>query len=147
MRGRTGTYVLSIGPEYKEAPEVGNVIVWADIPVTDMQRAMKFYAHVTGLTVMPMPGSNDTVALLGAPGEAGGEGVNTVSADLYVGGKPSHDGPTVYLGAGGDIDGMAARVVEAGGKILQEKQFMGDMVGWIVFFEDTEGNRLGIEQM
>jgi uncharacterized protein len=127
---------------------VANVIVWADIPVTDMQRAMKFYAHVTGMTVMPMPGTNDTVALIGGPGDAALEGGGmVVSADLYVGGKPSHDGPTVYFGSGGDIDGMAARVIEAGGTILQEKQFMGDMIGWIVFFEDTEGNRIGIEQM
>lgn len=126
---------------------MANVIVWADIPVTDLQRATKFYAHVTGLTVMAMPGSNETVALIGGPGEAEGSGGMVVSADLYVGGTPSHDGPTVYFGSGGDIDGMAARVVEAGGKILQEKQFMGDMVGWIVFFEDTEGNRIGIEQM
>ena len=124
---------------------MANVIVWTDIPVTDLKRASKFYAHVTGLSVDIMPGSNDTVALIGAPGEVSGDQV--VSADLYLGGTPSHDGPTVYFGAGGDIDGMAARVVEAGGKILQEKQFMGDMIGWLVFFEDTEGNRVGIEQM
>ena len=126
---------------------MANVIVWADIPVTDLQRAMKFYAHVTGMTVMPMPGM-DTIALIGGPGDAALEGGGmVVSADLYVGGKPSHDGPTVYLGAGGDIDGMVERVKEAGGTILQEKQYMGDMVGWVVFFEDSEGNRIGIEQM
>lgn len=125
---------------------MANTIVWSDIPVTDLKRAAKFYAHVTGLTVDVMPGSNDTVALIGAPGEVAGDGP-VVSADLYVGGTPSHDGPTVYLGSGGDIDGMVARVVEAGGTILQEKQFMGDMIGWIVFFEDSEGNRIGIEQM
>ena len=120
---------------------MGNVIVWADIPVVDIQRAMKFYEHVTGRPVMGMPGAETEVALLAAPeGET-----NVVSADLYTRGTPSHDGPTVYLGSDGDIDGMAARVVEAGGTILQEKQFMGDMVGWVVFFEDTEGNRLGIQ--
>jgi len=125
---------------------MANVIVWADIPVTDMQRAIKFYSHVTGFTVPLMPGSNDTVALIGGPGEVGEDGP-VVSADLYLGGTPSHDGPTVYLGSGGDIDGMVARVVEAGGKVLQEKQFMGEMIGWIAFFEDSEGNRIGIEQM
>lgn len=70
-----------------------------------------------------------------------------MSADLYLGGTPSHDGATVYLGSGGDIDGMVARVVEAGGKVLQQKQFTGEMIGWIAFFEDSEGNRIGIEQM
>ena len=121
---------------------MGNPIVWADIPVTDMARASAFYAAVTGRTVAPMPGGGAEVAVI-----AGDEGqTNAVSADLFKGGKPSHDGATVYLGAGGDIDGMLVRVSEAGGRILQEKQFMGDMVGWIAFIEDTEGNRIGIQQ-
>lgn len=122
---------------------MGDIIVWADIPVTDMQRAIEFYGHVTGKLVVPMPGSNDTVAVIGG---TGGSGEMAVSADLYVGGTPSHDGPTVYLGSMGDIDGMLLRVPEAGGRILQEKQFMGDMVGWIAFVEDSEGNRIGIQQ-
>lgn len=81
--------------------------------------------------------------MIGAPGA--GEGMR-VSADLYVGGTPSHTGATVYLGSNGDIDGMLARVETAGGKILQAKRDMGEMVGWIGFVEDTEGNRIGIQQ-
>lgn len=122
---------------------MGDIIVWADIPVTDMARAMAFYGHVTGQPVTPMPGTDGSVALIGSPAQDEGP---VVSADLYVGGTPSHDGPTIYLGAMGDIDGMAARVTEAGGKVLKEKAFMGDMVGWIVFIEDSEGNRIGIQQ-
>ena len=119
---------------------MGNPIVWADIPVTDLARAMKFYADVTGREVSVMPGADDVAVIMGPPDTM------SVSADLHVGGKPSHDGPTVYLGAEGDIDGMVARVPGAGGKVLQEKQFMGDMVGWIAFIEDSEGNRIGIQQ-
>lgn len=117
-------------------------IVWASIPVTDMARASKFYSHVIGVPVNPMPGVEDKVAVLPSP-----DGERGVSADISVGGTPSLVGTTAYLGGNGDIDGMAARVVEAGGRIIQEKQFMGDMIGWIVFFEDSEGNRVGIEQM
>jgi predicted enzyme related to lactoylglutathione lyase len=130
-------------PTPQEDPTMENVMVWADIPVTDMQRAIAFYAHVTGEPVMVMPGSGDSVAVVGRP-EPGQAAV--VSVDLYLGGTPSHDGPTIYLGSGGDIDAAAARVEEAGGTILQAKKFMGPMVGWIVFFEDTEGNRIGIQQ-
>jgi len=120
---------------------MGNVIVWASIPVTDLQRAMKFYAHVTGLQVNAFPGMEDQVAAIG-----GGEDERIVSADLSVGGTPGVDGPVPYLGANGDIKGMAARVVEAGGTVTQEPQFMGEMVGWIAFFIDSEGNRIGIQQ-
>ena len=67
-----------------------DIVVWADIPVSDMQRASAFYASVTGEPVVVMPGTNDTVAVIGAPD-------SRVSADLYLGGTPSHEGPTVYF--------------------------------------------------
>lgn len=120
---------------------MADIIVWADIPVRDLERARTFYAAVTGQEVPLMPG-DEPVAVIGAPGSD--EGM-IVSADLYVGGKPSHDGPTVYLNAGGDIDGMLARVEDAGGRVLDEKAFMGEMIGWLAFIEDTEGNRIGIQ--
>ena len=119
---------------------MSDIIVWADIPVIDMERAIEFYGHVTGKHVVTMENSNGTVAVIGGPGEGG------VSADLYVGGTPSHDGARVFLGSNGNIDGMLARVPEAGGKVLKAKEFMGDMVGWIAWVEDSEGNLIGIQQ-
>ena len=118
---------------------MGNVIIWADIPVVDMPRAMKFYEHVTGERVHQFPGMED-VAVIGDP-TAG----PLISADLYLGGKPSKDGATVYINPNGDIDGLLARVVEAGGEIERPKAFMGPMVGWIGTFFDTEGNRIGVQ--
>jgi predicted enzyme related to lactoylglutathione lyase len=118
---------------------MSNVIIWADIPVVDMPRAMKFYEHVTGEKVHQFPGMED-VAVIGDP-TAG----PLISADLYLGGKPSKDGATVYINPNGDIDGLLARVVEAGGEIERPKAFMGPMVGWIGTFFDTEGNRIGVQ--
>ena len=118
-----------------------NVIIWADIPVVDLERARKFYAHVTGLPVLSFPGMDD-VAVIGDPTA----GAPMYSIDLYVGGTPTAEGSTVYLNPYGDIDAAVARVREAGGEVLQDKQWMGDMVGWIAYFKDTEGNRLGFQQ-
>lgn len=120
---------------------MGDIIVWADIPCTDLQRAMKFYAHVTGLAVDLMPGGAD-VAVISDPSSDKA----AVSADLYLGGTPTDTGSTVYFGTNGDIDGMLARVKEAGGTVMQEKQDMGTMVGWIALFMDSEGNRIGLQQ-
>jgi uncharacterized protein len=124
-----------------------NTVVWADIPVTDLDRAMKFYSTVLGMPMNRMPGS-DEVALPGnPPGESEpAPGTMTVSFDLYVGGKPSVDGVTIYLPTMGDMPGMLARVREAGGEILQEPQDMGQMIGTLAFFKDTEGNRIGLHQ-
>jgi predicted enzyme related to lactoylglutathione lyase len=127
-----------------------NIVVWADIPVTDLERASNFYTHVLGMPVTQMPGM-EGVALpgAGAPPESGDTAAEAmpVSFDLYVGDRePTTNGATVYLSSMGDIDAMIARVVEAGGEILQEKRFMGPMVGWTAYFKDTEGNRVGIQQ-
>jgi uncharacterized protein len=122
---------------------MANVIVWADIPVLDMERARAFYAHVLGASVEFMQGMTQ-VAILGSP-----QGMTQmdVSADLVLNqGTPSTTaGTTIYLGSNGDIDGMLKRVVEAGGEVLQQKQSMQD-IGWIAYIKDTEGNRIGIHQ-
>ncbi|MCL5736148.1 MAG: VOC family protein [Actinobacteria bacterium] len=124
-----------------------NIIVWADIPVVDLDRASKFYAHVLGMPVNRMPGVQD-VAIPGSPPVEGEPMPETppVAFDLYVGGKPSLDGATVYLPAMGDFPGILARVREAGGEVLQEPQDMGPMIGTIAFIKDTEGNRIGLHQ-
>ncbi len=122
---------------------MANIVVWADIPVLDMERARGFYAHLLGSPIEYMPGTEE-VALLMSPGTGG---PMDVSADLAVGQSiPSTThGTIIYLSSMGDIDGMMARAVEAGGSILAEKEFM-DKVGWIGFIQDTEGNRIGIHQ-
>ena len=123
---------------------MGNVLVWADIPVVDLARASKFYAHLTGQPVLVMPETGDSVAVIGDPNP---DEPAMFSADLYVGGTPlGEGGVTLYFGTDGDIDGMLARVVEAGGEVVGEKKFMGPLVGWIAYFKDTEGNRLGMQQ-
>ena len=126
-----------------------NLIVWADIPVTDLDRAMAFYGAVLQRAFTKMEGM-DGVALPGPDeGAAGGEGQDMpVAFDLVAGEqtKPSQEGCTVYLEAGDDAQGMLQRAADAGGEILMPASFMGDMVGTIGFFRDTEGNRIGVHQ-
>jgi predicted enzyme related to lactoylglutathione lyase len=120
---------------------MANTIVWADIPVTDMDRARKFYAAVLEAEIPLMDGANGDVALL--PGEQG-----TVSGDLARGEnqKPGLGGCTIYLDSKGDPEGMIERAVAAGGAVLMPVTSMGDMVGSIGFFQDSEGNRIGVQK-
>jgi uncharacterized protein len=126
---------------------MANLIVWADIPVADLERASKFYSHVLGVPVASMPGM-EGVAIPGSQPDAdqSSSQMPSVAFDLYVGGTPGEAGPTVYLSSGGDFPGILARVREAGGQVIQEPQDMGSMVGTLAFIKDTEGNRLGIHQ-
>ena len=127
-----------------------NMIVWADIPVTDLERAMKFYGAVLQhefITVEGMPGIG-----LPAPEQPGStaapQGPMPVAFDLAVVAdrKPSTDGCTIYLNSQEDPEGMLQRAAQAGGEILMPVTDMGEMVGSIGFFKDSEGNRIGVHK-
>ena len=125
-----------------------NTIVWADIPVTDLDRAMKFYGAVLQTKFAPVEGM-EGIALEVPP-----EGFDPSSMEppfpvafdlaLTQDSKPSTDGCTIYLNSQGDPEGMLRRAEAAGGKILAPVAFMGDMVGSLGFFLDSEGNRIGV---
>jgi uncharacterized protein len=128
-----------------------NTIVWADIPVTDLDRAMKFYGAVLQRTFTSpegMAGVAIEAPPEGSPPPDMSQETFPVSFDLAVvaANKPSHEGTTIYLNSYGDPEGMLKRVEAAGGRILQPVQDMGQMVGSIGFFEDTEGNRIGVHK-
>ncbi len=75
---------------------MADLIVWVDIPVTDMARAKAFYSALLGAPVADMPGTEGTVALLPMEGEGSG-------ADLALGeGQvPSAQGCTIDLNTDG----------------------------------------------
>ena len=127
-----------------------NMIVWADIPVTDLQRAMTFYGAVLQhpFTQMEgMPGIALPAPEQSDPGQAP-QGSMPVAFDLAIveDRKPSADGCTIYLNSEGDPEGMLQRAAEAGGEILAPVSDMGEMVGSIGFFRDSEGNRIGVHK-
>lgn len=131
---------------------MGNLVVWADIPVTDIDRAMEFYGAVLQRPLVRTPGM-DSVAIPAPdqpPGEGGGppEGPMPVAFDLVRTDtmKSSRDGCTIYLNADEDPEGMLRRAADAGGEILSPVQDTGEMVGWIGFFRDSEGNRIGVHK-
>ena len=126
-----------------------NTIVWADIPVTDLDRAMKFYGAVLQRKFTKVEGM-DGIALE-APSEGAPEGQldqYPVSFDLALGEtlKPSTEGCTVYLNSYGDPEGMLDRAVAAGGELIMPVTDMGEMAGFIGFFKDSEGNRIGVHK-
>ena len=120
---------------------MANTIVWADIPVTDIDRARTFYAAVLQAEIPLMDGANGDVALLPMErGEASGDLVRSENQ------KPGLTGVTIYLDSKGDPEGMIARAVTAGGKMLTPVANMGDMVGSIGYFADSEGNHIGVHK-
>lgn len=119
-----------------------SAINWFEIPVTDMDRAVKFYNAILGADLQPMDtGGGSQMAML--PMEADGVGGALTKADGF---SPGKDGPMVYLNGGADLNNVLNRVEAAGGQVLVAKTSIGEN-GFYALFADTEGNRLGLHSM
>jgi uncharacterized protein len=115
-----------------------HTVVWTDIPVTDLKRAIKFYSAVLGepVTLETMPGME--FGLLP-------HAHDSVSGCLVVmeDNKPSAQGPMVYLNVDGRHDDAEKAVTANGGKILKPKHAIGPY-GFRSVITDSEGNRLAL---
>jgi predicted enzyme related to lactoylglutathione lyase len=118
----------------------GKLIHWFDIPALDIERAGRFYSTVLGLELTHLEAPPDYVMKWFPTDEPHGGG------GLIQGGgrKPSSDGPVVYFNAGDDLDTVLDRVEPAGGRVLSPKSGNPEW-GYVAFFLDTEGNRVGLQ--
>jgi predicted enzyme related to lactoylglutathione lyase len=57
--------------------------------------------------------------------------------------KPSMEGVVLYLNGDPDLDNVLNKVEGAGGKVVMPKVSIGDN-GFMAFFIDTEGNKMGL---
>lgn len=116
----------------------GNSINWFDIPVSDLDRATTFYSEILDSTLERYEGNGIEGALFPCSGAACG---TLLKGESFV---PSHQGSVVYLNGGSDLTTILSRVAGAGGKVLLEKTEIGGGRGSFAYFEDTEGNRVGL---
>src|SRR2546425_9912752 len=94
----------------------GNTICWTDVPVNNLDRAIRFYSAVLGTAVIKqsMPGME--FGLLPHANE-------NVSGCLCKteDNQPSENGPLVYLSVTGRLDQAIQAARQNGGKIMKEK--------------------------
>jgi uncharacterized protein len=116
---------------------MANQIVWCDIPVLDLDRALKFYSAVLGAAVKKQEFPGMTMGILPHnDGEVGG--CLFKSADD----QPSDQGLMIYLNGNGRLDEAIAAVVP-NGKVLKPKQAIGPY-GSRAIILDSEGNRIAL---
>lgn len=121
---------------------IPNTAVWFEIPAVEFKRAVKFYHEILdvemieekmeGLQMGLFPHSKTSVS-----------GAIIHGMDF----KPNKDGSIVYLNGGDDLATALSKVEDAGGKVVIPKTHLGDEIGYIAHFIDTEGNRVGLHSL
>ena len=115
-----------------------NVLCWTDIPVTDLERAMRFYAAVLAQEVTKQSGPGFEFGLLPHVND-GVSGCLAVMPDN----KPSEAGPLIYLSVDGRLDEAILAVTANGGRVVRERHPIGPH-GHRAVIVDSEGNRLAL---
>lgn len=115
-----------------------NPVQWLEIATTDLERAKKFYNQVFGLEFQFIEMPDSKMYMFGAPNMEGSAGCLLEANES----KPSTEGTVIYFSCE-DLSVEAARVEQAGGKLLFPKTDIGEF-GFFSQFIDSEGNRIGL---
>lgn len=108
---------------------------WVEIPVLDLERAMRFYQSVLGLPASEVYANEvRRVTILPTVSESAGVALNQTANFA-----PSNQGVLVYFRLDGDLQGALDRVAGAGGAIVAPKQ-LWEPGGFYAIVQDTEGN-------
>ncbi len=117
-------------------------VVWTEIPVIDMERAMRFYSNVFSCEMkIDFPGP-PKMSFIPFNSEKEGSSATLIEMPEFY--KPSNiAGPLVYFNCE-DISAAEKRIVENGGLVLISKREISPEHGFMAVFLDTEGNRLAL---
>lgn len=118
-----------------------NALNWFEIATTDLARAQQFYETVFGIKMDAMDLPNIQMRTFPGDGMNGNVGGALVKSGMH---KPSKEGAVIYLNANPDLSSALSRVEAAGGKVLVPKTHISDDIGYMAFFEDSEGNTVAM---
>lgn len=117
-----------------------NALTWFEIPVTDLERATRYYEQLFEVSLTPWKTDDKAMAMFPCDQQAGGVGGALIQAN---GTRPADHGTVIYLNATGRLDECVARAGKHGGKVVVPRTDIGDP-GFIAMIEDPDGNRVGL---
>lgn len=118
-----------------------NPVIYFEIPVKDIERAMKFYNFVFNFDFNKEVIDNNEMALFPFIDKAAGISGALAKGEIY---KPTIDGILIYFNTE-NIDETLQLAIANGGQILYPKTDNG--IGFVAEFQDTEGNRIALFQI
>ncbi len=121
--------------------QTANSLNWFEIPATDINRAKSFYETIFGMKMHHM--SMMGMEMAAFPSEPGnGKASGCICQSPYH--TPSKEGSIIYLNANPDMSNVLEKIEAAGGKISMPKTQIAPEIGFMAFFDDTEGNRVAL---
>ncbi len=129
----------------KKIDKQTNVLTWFEIPVTNIDRAQKFYETILDIEMVKKnDGSDEAVFFPFNPDivQATSGRITGVLAKSERN-RPSGKGTVVYINASPNIQTVLDKVELAGGTIIDPKKLFGP-VGFIALISDSEGNTIGL---
>jgi len=120
-----------------------DTLCWTDIPVANLDRAIKFYSAVLGGEVKKLELEGLAYGLLPHE-EQSASGCLCLRGDsLGETNEPSRNGPLIYLSVDGRLEEAVQAARANGGKVLQDRQSIGPH-GFRALVVDSEGNRIAL---
>lgn len=118
-----------------------NIVGWFEVPVTDMERAKKFYETVFDISIAIHELGDFIMGWFPMKPDKSGATGSLVQHKMYI---PSDThGPLIYFSCN-DVEKELSRVVAAKGIIIQGKTEIGGGHGFMALIKDTEGNRIAL---
>jgi predicted enzyme related to lactoylglutathione lyase len=110
-----------------------------EIPVVDLERAIKFYSNVFGYSFTRENIHGNEMAMFPLNPEHEGVSGALSKGEIYV---PSKTGTLIYLNVS-NIHKTLEIIKRQGGSVLFPKTKAGEY-GFVAEFEDSEGNRIAL---
>ncbi len=124
-----------------------NMVGWFEIPVNDIDCAIKFYETVFDISISKHEMGPLVMGWFPTlENKPGAQGSLVYNKEFY---KPSStEGTLIYFTSqAADCAVELSRVEKAGGKVLQEKKMIAPDIGYMGLFIDSEGNRVAIHSL
>lgn len=120
-----------------------NIVGWFEIPVTNMERAVKFYENLFNIKLTRSKVGDVDMAWFPYTSDGPGAGGSLVyHPDMYT---PSKEGCLVYFSSqSGDLSTELSRIKTAGGSVVMPKTEIGEDMGYMAVCIDSEGNRIAL---
>ena len=128
----------------KKIDEQTNVLTWFEIPVTDIDRAQKFYETILDIKMVNRTDGDDEAVFFPFDPNVIQATSGRVTGVLSKSERnsPSTNGTIVYINESPNIHTVLDKVEKAGGKVISPKIQIPP--GFIALIIDSEGNKIGL---